>query len=181
MIIDIRGTNGAGKSHLVRQFLKNAVFAVKTELGYDIPSLELCVIGHYENPTGGCDQIKPKHQVQYRIEKALETFPNVIFEGKCESMSLQFARLAQKHKEYWFCFLDTSLEDCIRQRNKRREESGRLQEGRTDDVLIRDFQTIHRRKRQLDSLGLNTLWIPHGSGYEFVLNLLKKGTFSVTK
>ena len=65
MIIDLRGTNGSGKSTTVRNVLKHYTLMEQIPasgkpmaLRYSWMGRSLFVLGKYDNQCGGCDTIK---------------------------------------------------------------------------------------------------------------------------
>jgi hypothetical protein len=93
MIINIRGTHGSGKSHIVRRIIKryNAVpesfFPQKTRgkpkiRGYQctVFGSELFIVGSYETTCGGCDGIQPYNLI-WPIVEEYASRGHVVFEG----------------------------------------------------------------------------------------------------
>lgn len=94
MIINIRGTSGSGKSHLVRSVMdlyglrtKFFVENRKQPIGYTAhrrtSGRNLSVLGHYETACGGCDTIPSLDQIFSRAMKAHGEH-DVLFEGLIE-------------------------------------------------------------------------------------------------
>ncbi len=92
MIIQIAGTSGSGKTHVVRQLMEAAksthfhfITGRKTPIGYDIylPQVrgKIYVLGSYDNPTGGCDTIKSVKDIYSKIEEQYALGNHVVFEG----------------------------------------------------------------------------------------------------
>lgn len=139
-VINVRGTGGSGKSHLVVSFMKkygampirkasssddlfNAGGKVEAYL-VDYKGQRVYVIGRYETATGGCDGIKTQLEVCGRVLKYVR-LGSVIFEGFLISGLYQRYRLLSRRVggTYW-CYLDTPLEKCINRissRNKGKE------------------------------------------------------------
>ena len=81
MIIDIRGTHGSGKSHIMRNLVteyKNVPLQGETyagnkhhkrldHLGYYFPKWDAVLIGKYESVCGGCDGVKTADEVCRRV------------------------------------------------------------------------------------------------------------------
>jgi hypothetical protein len=98
MIVQIAGTSGSGKTHVVRELMDWVVahrdgelyerFSGpdhKTTIGYDILSpiymKPLHVVGSYEAASGGCDSIKDVSTIYEWVRDAHERGHNVLFEG----------------------------------------------------------------------------------------------------
>lgn len=140
MLINIRSTNGGGKSTVVRNlFAEGKVRPIKARLGPRLPeayelTLPKCkptfVLGPYETVCGGCDRLIPFDLIPVMISEYAKK-GHVIFEGVIiSSVFGQVGTLMEQHgKDAVMLFLDTSLEECINRVQNRRD-------GRDDD---RDF------------------------------------------
>lgn len=95
MIIQIVGTNGAGKSTVVRAVMAvgacHRVQEDKKLLGYylTVPQVrrQVFVVGPYEAPTGGCDAIKSLGKTYDLIGCAVRANKSVLFEGASHTMN----------------------------------------------------------------------------------------------
>lgn len=129
MIINIRGTSGCGKSHLVRHIMslyehKEAVRVAKRKQ----PLFYLCtngtgpvlaVLGHYETACGGCDTIPSLDQVYALVREHNAAGRNVLFEG------LLLTNEVNRTKDLPDCrviFLNEPLKVCLDSVNGRRAE-----------------------------------------------------------
>ena len=108
MIINLRGTNGSGKSTVARdlierqmkldrvpgehpisgRYLTVLLDATKVNtggprhvVGYHLPEFDLCVVGRYETDCGGCDGIKTQDLIYAAVTAAAKRYRNVLFEG----------------------------------------------------------------------------------------------------
>lgn len=95
MIINLRGTNGSGKSTVARGLLQSSSdvrmidlvpYQTKTGAprhvaGYVVPALDLIVVGSYANECGGCDGIKTQDLIKHSVKLASQTAKHVFFEG----------------------------------------------------------------------------------------------------
>ncbi len=135
MIINIRGTSGSGKTHLVRQLMEQYPHRrVYNEAGRRQPigyvfshpeGRKLAVVGHYETACGGCDTIpKMEHIFELVRESAMAGY-DVIFEGLLISADVN--RHVELHK--WaqaagmpmeVVALTTPLQECLDSVNARR-------------------------------------------------------------
>ncbi len=134
MIINIRGTSGSGKSHLVREVMKlysrKSRIMAKTEmkrkqpLGYLLQRDDrkaLVVIGHYETPCGGCDTIQKMDEIFDMMEKAEGVLIDVIYEGLLLAADVKrAAALHHSGKKLHVIGLDTDIDTCLASINDRR-------------------------------------------------------------
>ena len=136
VIVNIRGTNGSGKSYIVSRLLeafggkplkdeKGKVWAYCLS-GCASPTF---VLGRYTagTQTGGCDTIKSTGTVYVQLEK-LAARGNVLLEGLVLSGTYgPLVAMASCHPEYRFIFiaLSTSLQKCILRVMRRRAKSGK--------------------------------------------------------
>lgn len=137
MIINLAGTNGSGKSTIVRGLIKGCVLKPeyadhrKTPTGYKttFAGNPLYLIGAYEVGTGGADTIK-RFGVEPIFEmierKAREGF-NVIYEGAFVMNHTRGPELLARAKkfgcEFHILLLTTPLEVCIQSIQARRAET----------------------------------------------------------
>lgn len=90
-ILNVRGTSGSGKTHLVKRIMEQ--YPAKEEYmeaGRKKPLLYTCkavgilplvVLGHYETACGGCDTLKTRDQVFELVRTWHAKGFNVLFEG----------------------------------------------------------------------------------------------------
>lgn len=133
MIIQIKGTSGAGKSTLVRKFMEQwgkkpipgYIEGRRQPLYYNLISLgskNVIVLGHYEAPTGGCDNIKSLDDIFELVEDFHRLGCHVIFEGlmitndrnRIEALSVKYPGAVK------LLCLNTPLEECKRSIEQRR-------------------------------------------------------------
>jgi nicotinamide riboside kinase len=126
MIISIRGSNGSGKSSVVRKIMQLHTTCIKMSyppdmhrhrpLGYICQTdwRRLVVLGHYEIANGGLDTI---HDLNYAYKLALEHHGlgcNVIMEGmNASDGTLRTLKLHQTEIDIRVVLLNTSLKECI--------------------------------------------------------------------
>lgn len=134
MIIQIRGTSGSGKSHLVKEVMKLYANKIKymvegrrQPIAYTLNEIDgkpLTVIGHYEAKCGGCDTIAvpgKSYQIIFDLIKtAAQNGNDVLFEGLLISGDVNWT-LSLKEFPLMIIQLTTSLEDCISSINDRRK------------------------------------------------------------
>lgn len=137
-IVNIRGTNGSGKSTIIRTIMKMAgraspLYGVlgprKPEaysLAFDDIADPVHVLGSYHVTSGGCDQIQPYDLILELLPKYADR-GHVLFEGVLVSSS--YGRVGRMMETYGpqravMAFLDTSLEACIKNVETRRKAKG---------------------------------------------------------
>lgn len=134
MIIQIAGTSGSGKSHLMRAFLdwarKNTLGVDETPEGYELLlendlTTTAFVLGKYDVPTGGCDTISDVKKLYALIEKALKENSYVLYEGLFVMNQTRGPQLATTlGKGYHVLQLTTPLATCLASINERRAARG---------------------------------------------------------
>lgn len=97
-------------------------------LWYRVKDSELrrpaALLGHYENPTGGCDTIKPLEKA-FELVYALGEEHNVLYEGLFCMNHTRGAELAETFGDAMVVLqLTTSLEQCMQSINDRRAARG---------------------------------------------------------
>jgi thymidylate kinase len=135
VIINIRGTSGSGKTHLVRELMKS--YQTKTvyrregrkqPIGYLFHHPEgrkLAVIGHYETACGGCDTISKMEEIFDLVRTSASAGYDVVFEGLLISADVnrtvelnEWAE--QKDIPMEVIALTTPIEECLDSVNARR-------------------------------------------------------------
>jgi hypothetical protein len=118
VIVNIRGTNGAGKSHIVRQIL--------LEMGENVPIFGqqknpiglsyggLFVAGHYSIGNGGFDTLRCDVADAWELVADMaRTYDRVLCEGKNQSADVDYAVRAALDCELTVVHLTTTLEQCV--------------------------------------------------------------------
>lgn len=140
MIINIRGTSGAGKTTIIRELMEEfgheEVWGARKQTGILINWIEpIYVVGRYDNVCGGCDTIKTQDEIRRRITTLMKK-GHVLYEGL--TISNGYAKnLAhhRRHKQnFAFAFLDTPLRTCISRVKKRRKAAGNTKEFNTENT-----------------------------------------------
>lgn len=133
LIVNIRGTNGSGKSHLVHQLIKKhgatPIVIEKRIWGYYLNTdPKIYIIGKYETPTGGCDTINDINDVNTLIS-IFSKWGHVVFEGLVATglagRWIDLAKSLSQHK-WIFLTLDTPLKKCVERVAERRKARGQL-------------------------------------------------------
>lgn len=129
-ILNPRGTNGAGKTELVRQvmamygweridhvepvYCKGRERPICYRLRHPLGGRPLVVLGHYEVTCGGCDTIGDLDKVFRLTSGYASSGHDVLLEGWAVSREYQrSAALAAKHRLH-VLRLSTPLDQCIR-------------------------------------------------------------------
>src|SRR5678815_803 len=95
MIVNIRGTSGSGKSHIVHGILKQGhpipqfKDGRKRPMGYVLEPERLFVVGSYETPCGGCDTIMSQDEIYDLIRDWARQGYNVLYEGLFASVEVR--------------------------------------------------------------------------------------------
>lgn len=124
MIINIRGTNGSGKSTVVKTFLRRfphtelfGALGPRRPEAYKvrIPGHWLYVVGPYQAITGGIDSLPLSAEEIVALLEKYRKIGDVIFEGVV--ISTYHGKIGEwlvTHKRVALViYLDTSLKDCL--------------------------------------------------------------------
>jgi hypothetical protein len=140
MIVNIRGTSGSGKSHVVRTFFDSSLKTQRVPENHykegrkqplmttyvTEPGQAITRIGHYNTACGGCDTITNQDEVFELVRKVAELGNHVVFEGLL--ISAEFNRtlaLAQSFgNDFHVIALTTPLDVCIAGIQQRRTDRG---------------------------------------------------------
>lgn len=187
MIISLRGTNGSGKSSIVTQLREQAA-AWQVSYGLlgpskpeayrlNFPKLKrlLYVLGPYNTACGGCDAIQPYDLILELIPK-YEKLGHVLFEGVLVSSS--YGRVGRLMEEYGYeravmAFLDTSLEQCIENVEKRRTQRGDYRPFNPHNLTTKYHSVVKSKSKMLAEKKVRVIDLPWKEGAQTVLNLLR--------
>lgn len=173
MIINIRGTSGSGKSTIVKQFLNKVPRVPYSKQSFMIDSkiygyyctienrMVLSVIGSYEKPTGGCDNISPLSEVFEQVLTEHKSGNHVLFEGLLVSRSK--GRVIDLYNlvggdQLHIIHLTTPLEECLKGIEERRLAKGNtkpVNPFRTEET----FNRVAKITRDLEILGVPTYYL----------------------
>lgn len=141
MIVNIRGTSGAGKTTIIRELMQKYSCEDVTDRSGKVLAVlinwadPVYVIGRYDNVCGGCDTIKTQDETRKRITKFCKQ-GHVLYEGL--TISNGYAKNLAHHKRmkmpFAFAFLDTPLRTCISRVKKRRKAAGNTKEFNTENT-----------------------------------------------
>jgi len=152
-VFNIRGTNGSGKTHLVRTWMDKAgstpyprrpnLFGGDTLCGpvqYYVLGDGGIVIGSYETACGGCDMMGSFANIERAIRERLKDKPPyIVFEGIVVSTVFKsWFAFSQSIGGMTWAFLDTPLKVCL-ERVYGRNRGARIGE----DLLSDKYRAIH--------------------------------------
>jgi len=128
--VNLRGTNGSGKSSLAKEFIKDGFEHIYVE-GLKRPAFtyskdyNTLVLGNYRTACGGCDALI-KAQIVRLLKLAWMTTANIVFEGVLVSDSgkpyyyyMKELNDTLKPRKWGFAYLELSLETCYSRISKR--------------------------------------------------------------
>lgn len=192
-VLDIRGTHGSGKSHIVRELIKMSppwepvmgVGRVQPKgptkeriLGLGCKEWNVAVVGQYREgfATGGCDGIKEPAEIVKRLLFLSRRFRYVILEGVLVAHTYErYHDVAREnpHLEYHFLFLDTPLELCLKRVRERNANSPRKVPGFRDLHVLKDHEQIGGNvRRKLEKAGHLVETLSHTNPMPRILELL---------
>jgi hypothetical protein len=175
LVINVRGTNGSGKTTAVKRILDTygaqAILDEKGKVrGYVCKSVvvpvmnpedkimqpkDLYILGAYETPTGGCDGINTQDKICDLIRE-WAPLGNVLYEGLLISgLFSRYNSLADELNEHHFIlgFLDTPLQRCIDQTLSRRAAKGNIKPFDPYKTLAPKFEAIISSRKKFELAG----------------------------
>lgn len=181
--INVRGTSGAGKSHLVRQLMQLYASTEpmytegrKKPYWYHLAATNggrsLVVPGHYDTPCGGCDTIKTGGEVWSLVKMALSMDRNCLFEGimpqdwKIERVE-ELAGLAELH----IVQLNTPVELCLEAIRGRRAARGNEKPLSPKNTVSR-ARNVEARIRELRRRGIACHTVDRDGAFQLCRTLL---------
>lgn len=185
MLISLRGTNGSGKSTVIRSLFKMSktkvpkysVLGPRLPEAYqlDLPKVKepVFVLGPYMTGAGGCDCIQPYELIGQLIQKYARR-GHVVFEGVLMSSTYgQIGELMEQwKKDSVFVFLDTTLEQCLSRVESRRGDKAR--DARLVKNVSGKYESSLRVKERLLTEDIMTVKdASSANGHELVLKLLQ--------
>lgn len=183
MVIQLRGTNGSGKTWVVNQLFnayefKTIVNKYGEAMGYYAKEVNLFILGRYSNSCGGCDNIGSQDEICKRIRKAVRKGWNVVFEGLLSShLALRYVELYREMQgqgvECFFIFLDTPLEKCYENIMARREASGRNY-SKLPRAYIQEDKYVKKSKVNMELQGVPKINLPLISPEQAVVFIVEK-------
>ena len=183
MLIQIRGTSGSGKSFIVNKIMSRHKFKPIYEkdeiMGYLCRDLNLFIVGKYTTACGGCDSVPTQDEICRRIKIGLKKRYNVLFEGLiCSHIAKRYADLYFACKKRGiaakYIFLDTPLDVCRSNINKRRAKAGKPPT--TAKNTEKDYTSTHKSRENMVTMGVNVDDVPLLSAkqtYKFIMSSLE--------
>ena len=186
-LISIRGTNGSGKSTVVQGLLKlgpagpvYGVLGPKRPEAYlvrygEYGKQRLHVLGPYHVPSGGVDQVQPYDLILELIEKYAPR-GHVVFEGVLVSSSYgRVGRLMETYgQQAVMAFLSTSLEDCIKNVQKRRDARADAKPFNPANLTTKYHQIVKSRVKMLAEGKVRVVDLHPETALEQVVSLLEE-------
>lgn len=164
-IIQIRGSNGAGKTTIVRQFVQRNNLEIKK---VNIKGKETCistnkngsivVLGRYDKKTGGCDLYdNTEHVLNTIMWTMINLKPKIIvFEGMIYSLSYKFAsKVSDFVKKYNYQYIAISLytnPDVVFERIYKRNGGKPIKE----NLILDKIKSVKTSHNKLVSNGYNS-------------------------
>ena len=184
MIISIRGTNGSGKSTIIRTLLKEhkhkpiyGVLGPRMPEAYEVKvprsKAPVYVLGPYVTSSGGCDSVQPYELIIELIEK-YGAKGHVVFEGVI--VTSVYGRVGILLEKWGmsavFMFLDTTLETCLERIEARR---GRPRDARLIKNVTAKYNTAMRIKQKVtEEKKMQVATVSSDTGLDFLLKLLPR-------
>lgn len=187
MIINIRGTNGSGKSPVVREVMARAgsvrpiygVLGTKSPESYRLRISrvvrDVVVLGPYVSDTGGCDQLGTHERLISLFDK-YHPRAHIICEGVWLSdtwgrIGEYFDRCAP---DVVLLFLDTPLDECLRRLDARRSAAGTTRALSATKTSRRAQYVLNVRRRVEDAGRIRTLHGPSEAAAHQIMELLRE-------
>jgi hypothetical protein len=170
MIVNIRGTSGSGKSHIIRQimedyggkelFRRDHETGRKQPLGYYHEEGRLYIPGHYETQCGGCDTIHGHDAIFKLVRDRYEEGYHVLFEGLLVSEEVvRTIKLAQEYPDpFWVLGIDEPIAVCLASINARRRIKNPDAGPVNPDNTTKRVAVIRRAVKRIELAGVRTKW-----------------------
>lgn len=193
-IVNIRGTNGSGKSHIIHQIIKK--FGVKRLVdtgkidklgkiwGYRILGMKrpTYILGRYESQCGGCDvfQTRPDKKCMEMVQDGLRELSkrgDVLFEGIIVSgvagRWIPMSKELSERAHFIFGVLDTPLQKCLDRIQRRKDKRGDKRPWSPYNTTQKWYSS-HSCGRLLARNYMDVRVLPHDNGLETVLQWLER-------
>lgn len=193
MIINIRGTNGAGKTSVYRKFIDDhpheelfgpapsmqPTRTYKKGIAFALEGGTYCVGRHQ----AGCDGIHPQEIIVELIEHYAQLghviFENVLIAGNRGRWELMARRLQHMNPTVWLV-LDTPFATCLERvysRRVQRASEGWKHRGSTikENVIEQHYRRVHRNALAAAMAGIDVRLLDHRIAYEQTHDLLVRG------
>lgn len=171
MLINVRGTNGSGKSHLVREVMRSLppakahyVTGRKKPAGYVCGSV--FVPGHYEIANGGLDTMHPIGWAFGVVREFMRGGCHVLCEGMNFSGDVKHILNVAERRELLIVHLTTSVEECVRSVRRRGHHI-------SEKTIVRLHEKMRKDAKHLESLGIRVLRLDRESALDAVRGTLE--------
>jgi hypothetical protein len=176
MILNIRGTSGAGKTTLVRKLvnIKSADKVYKDGRRNPIcyQSDNTILLGSYESECGGCDTIHSLGEIFELVDFYAKNGYNVVMEGLLLSEEVKRTIALATIYKAKIIVLDTSLEKCLSQINERRLRKNPSAEPVNPKNTTNRFSVINRALERLKLSGVDAEAMPFKRALSFCKKVL---------
>ena len=180
MIINIRGTNGSGKTTAARSLFEEGgvdkplvSYATKTGAirwvtGVYVKKRDLIVVGSYATKCGGCDGIKTQDLICEAVRAAAGLVRYVVFEGVLVStLFSRYANLSEElgtaRRPFLWAYLDTPLDVCLKRIQER--NGGKA----INEKLVADkIRSISSTRAKAIANGEGVLDVPYEKASAFI-------------
>jgi ABC-type dipeptide/oligopeptide/nickel transport system ATPase subunit len=184
--IYVHGTNGSGKSTLARAVIAASggvdwvedISHPGEKVRWTRTKSHVSLVGKYDTACGGADGLSPYASIHDVLHRILEwgaqdyipgVLPPAIFaEGLITPGVETCARLADQCANHLFIFLDTPIDQCIRNVLARRGRKGTTKEYDTKN-LLKKHQSASNWIRRLEAAGLKTASLTWDNAYSRIL------------
>ena len=199
LLLNIRGTSGAGKTTIVRRLIENNQVEhiepwgdkKKYETGEGFAGAAKLTIDGFVNPVfligkydmEGCGGLDTVYRQSHSIDMAIKYLEqgHVICEGLLTSGLGQggiFCKraMAEIPDKIRFLFLDTSLQQCIANVNTRRQEKGNMTpfDDSPNFHLTKKYNQIQNVIRSFKQLNYPMQMLEFERGYDQVIEILRE-------
>lgn len=164
MVIDIRGTNGSGKSTIARDVIRVFGLTLREGPRYTKPGFPLTVVGNYNQLAGGPDQMWTE-DIASVVNEAVDSGHIVLVE------LANIERKPYRLDAVKIFVLDTPLEECVRRRDARRAESGRKPLGLTKVQQTR-YASMPKYIKKWEQMGLNVYPLDHKKASDIIIDVI---------
>jgi hypothetical protein len=182
MVINIRGTSGSGKSHLIREVMErctdreaHVVEGRRRPLYYTMTqptSNRLAVVGHYETPCGGCDTIPSLDRIYQVVWECNDKGWDVLYEGLLISAEVNRVVELAKHADVAVIGLDVPLQTCIDSVNKRRWAKNPEKPGVNPKNTEAKWKQTRRALERIGDAGIPAFYLSREAALNKVCELL---------
>ena len=188
MVINIRGTSGSGKSWVMRRLLEEFPNRYEPGLQSTILDDRILLIGPYYTSSGavGVDYMLHfmtlDHIHAMAVQKMMpspgvfegkaEQFDHVMFEGLIVSNVYERYRKMAAEVDLRWVFLNTPLDVCLRQVEKRRQERGERRPFKPENTITK-WNSAQRQVDKARSDGMQVWSVSSNEAVDLVTGWLR--------